>query len=213
MKIVSYSLWGNTPKYTIGAIKNAQMCREYYPDWIARFYVGKSVPLDIINSLKQIEKTEVILMEEEGNWTGMFWRFFAADGNDTVISRDTDCRPSWREVRAVEEWLKSDKDFHIMRDHPYHGTAILGGMWGAKNGILRGISKKVLEYNKGNFWQVDQNFLREIIYPLIYDKSLVHDEIFEKKPFPTQRESREFVGKAFNADDTEFESKHGDMLK
>jgi protein O-GlcNAc transferase len=213
MKIVSYSLWGNDPKYTIGAIRNAEMCREYYPDWTARFYVGKSVPTDIISSLKGFDNTEVVLMEQEGDWTGMFWRFAAADGDEVVLSRDTDCRPSWREVKAVDAWLNSDKDFHIMRDHPYHGTEILGGMWGARNGILRGISQKISEYNKGNFWQVDQNFLRSVVYPLVRDRTLVHDEIFERKPFPTPRQSREFVGKAFNADDTEFEPKHGDILK
>lgn len=212
MKIVSYSLWGNDPKYTVGALRNAQMCREYYPDWIARFYVGKSVPSDIVSSLKAIENTEVVLMEEEGDWTGMFWRFTAADSNDVVVSRDTDCRPSWREVKAVEAWLNSDKDFHIMRDHPYHGTEILGGMWGARNGILLGINQKISEYSKGNFWQVDQNFLRSVVYPLVCDRAMVHDEIFERKAFPTARNPREFVGKAFNADDTEFELKHGDML-
>lgn len=213
MKIVSYSLWGNDPKYTIGAIRNAEMCREYYPDWTARFYVGKSVPTDIISSLKGFDNTEVVLMEQEGDWTGMFWRFTAADGDDVVLSRDTDCRPSWREVKAVDAWLNSDKDFHIMRDHPYHGTEILGGMWGARKGILRGISQKISEYNKGNFWQVDQNFLRGVVYPLVRDRALVHDEIFERKPFPTPRQSRDFVGKAYNADDTEFEPKHGDIVK
>jgi hypothetical protein len=212
MKIISYSLWGDIPKYTVGAIRNAQMCREFYPNWIARFYVGKSVPMDIVSALKSTERTDVVLMDESGDWTGMFWRFLAADGEDIVLSRDTDCRPSWREVRAVEEWLSSDKDFHIMRDHPYHGTEILGGMWGARNGILRGISDKISEYNKGNFWQVDQNFLREIVYPVVKDRAMVHDEFFEKKPFPLYREPREFVGKAFNADDTECETKHGDML-
>jgi len=212
MKIISYSLWGDNPKYTVGAIRNAQMCREFYPNWIARFYVGKSVPMDIVSALKNTERTDVVLMDESGDWTGMFWRFLAADGEDIVLSRDTDCRPSWREVRAVEEWLSSDKDFHIMRDHPYHGTEILGGMWGARNGILRGISDKISEYNKGNFWQVDQNFLREIVYPVVKDRAMVHDEFFEKKPFPLYRQPREFVGKAFNADDTEFEPKHGDIL-
>jgi hypothetical protein len=212
MKIISYSLWGDNPKYTVGAIRNAQMCREFYPNWIARFYVGKSVPMDVVSALKSTERTDVVLMDESGDWTGMFWRFLAADGEDIVLSRDTDCRPSWREVRAVEEWLSSDKDFHIMRDHPYHGTEILGGMWGARNGILIGISDKISEYNKGNFWQVDQNFLREIVYPVVKDRAMVHDEFFEKKPFPLHREPREFVGKAFNADDTECETKHGDML-
>ena len=51
---------------------------------------------------------------------------------DIYISRDLDSRINSREAAAVEEWLKSDRDFHFMRDHPLHGTTILGGAWGTK---------------------------------------------------------------------------------
>jgi hypothetical protein len=212
MKVVAYSLWGEDPKYTVGAIKNAQGICELYPEWIGRFYCGQSVPSEIIKELKQTPNTEVILMDEDGDWTGMFWRFLSADSDDVMLSRDTDSRITQREVDAVSEWLESDKDFHIMRDHPYHGTQILGGMWGCRNGILKGISEWMEKYTKGDFWQVDQNFLREMIYPKIQNNTFVHDEFFEKKPFPTKRKPREFVGQAFNEDNSECETKHGDMV-
>jgi len=212
MKIISFSLWGEDPKYTVGAVRNAEMRKDYYPDWVARFYCGQSVPEDIINRLREIEGTEVILMDESGNWTGMFWRFLAADGDDIMISRDTDCRFTQREVDAVESWLTSDKDFHVMRDHPYHGTEILGGMWGCRNGILKGITKLIDGYTKGDFWQVDQNFLRENIWPKVIEKTCTHDDFFAKVPFPTSRKPREFVGQAFNSDDSECETQHGDMV-
>ncbi len=48
------------------------------------------------------------------------------------ISRDLDSRFSDRELAAVNEWLKSDKDVHTMRDHPDHGTQMLGSAWGSK---------------------------------------------------------------------------------
>ena len=54
-KIVSFSLWGEDPKYTIGAIENAKLVNEIYHGWISRFYCGKSVPENIINSLKYTE--------------------------------------------------------------------------------------------------------------------------------------------------------------
>jgi hypothetical protein len=138
-------------------------------------------------------------MEEEGDWTGMFWRFLAAEDGDVImISRDTDSRLNLREKKAVDEWLASGQDFHIMRDHPYHKTEILGGMWGCRRGILEGIGGMMDNYKKGDFWQVDQNFLREKIYPLVKDRSFVHDEFFESRPFPTPREGREYVGEAFD---------------
>jgi hypothetical protein len=201
-KVISFSLWGENPKYTIGAIENAKLVNEIYQGWIGRFYCGKSVPENIINILKNIPNTEVIIMDEDGDWTGMFWRFLACKDSDVMLSRDTDSRLSLREKLAVDEWLESDKDFHIMRDHPYHTTEILGGMWGCRNGILNNIESDIINYNKGNFWQVDQNFLREKIYPEVLKISFVHDSFFNieknRKPFPQERINKEFVGDVFD---------------
>jgi len=201
-KVISFSLWGNNPKYTIGAVENAKLVNEIYKGWTGRFYCGKSVPNEIIESLKNIPNNEVILMDEDGDWTGMFWRFLACSDSDVMISRDTDSRLSLREKMAVDEWLKSNKDFHIMRDHPYHTALILGGMWGCRNGILKDIDKLINDYNKGNFWQVDQNFLYEKIYPIIQSNMFVHDSFFNvnigSKKFPSERIDKEFVGDVFD---------------
>lgn len=43
-----------------------------------------------------------------------------------MVSRDLDSKISARETAAVDEWLQSKKSFHIMRDNPQHGTAMLG---------------------------------------------------------------------------------------
>ena len=46
---------------------------------------------------------------------------------------------TYREYAAVKDWLKSDKAFHLMSDHPSHGSNIMGGMWGVKlqNSLIR----------------------------------------------------------------------------
>jgi len=134
-KIISYSLWGNTPMYTIGAIRNAELAETIYPGWICRFYVGDDVEEDIVNKLKSFDNTEVIIMEDTiPDWQKTIWRFNAItnEGVDFVILRDTDSRLTTREYNAVIEWINSGKYFHIMRDHPYHTEAILAGMWGCK---------------------------------------------------------------------------------
>lgn len=201
-KVISFSLWGENPKYTVGAIKNAEIASVIYPDWICRFYCGKSVPENITSQLKSYKNVEVVDMDEQGDWTGMFWRFYACEDSDVMISRDTDSRLSFREKSAVDEWLESNKNFHIMRDHPYHRTEILGGMWGCRHGILKNIKKLIEDYNKGDFWQVDQNFLREKIYPLVVNQSIIHDSYLkyntESKKFPTERINKEFVGDVFD---------------
>jgi hypothetical protein len=212
-KIISFSLWGDNPKYTIGAIKNAELIKKIYPDWVGRFYCGKSVPLDIIKQLKSFDNIEVVEMEEYGDWSGMFWRFYACEDGDVMISRDTDSRLSVREKLAVDEWLSSDKNFHIMRDHPFHQTEILGGMWGCRNGILKNISNLINEYSKGNYWQVDQNFLKEKIYPIVKNDLFVHDSFLDynkgKKPFPSERINKEFVGDVFD----QYDQRHPEFYK
>ena len=203
-KLIVFSLWGNDPKYTVGAIHNAIQANSVYPDWVCRFYVGQSVPNEIILTLENFSNTEVIRMETQGDWTSMFWRFYPASESDVdiMISRDCDSRLSLREKIAVDEWLNSDKDFHIMRDHPWHGTQILGGMWGVRNSILKDMKNKIDEFVKGNFWQVDQNFLAKIIYPIVKENLFVHDEFFNydlvKHKFPTERINKEFVGDVFD---------------
>jgi hypothetical protein len=212
-KIISFSLWGDNPKYTIGALKNAELTNEIYDGWISRFYCGKSVPNEIILKLRSTPNCEVILMDDDGNWVGMFWRFYACMDADVMISRDTDSRLSIREKLAVDEWLNSNKNFHIMRDHPYHTTQILGGMWGCRNGILKDMGQLIEKYEKGNFWQIDQNFLKQVIYPIVINDSYIHDSYFNyetnKNEFPTIRLNKEFVGDVFD----ENENRHPEYYK
>jgi len=212
-KVISYSLWGEDLKYTIGAIKNAELAKIVYPGWVARFYCGQSVPNKIVDELLGLD-SEVIRMNEAGNWTGMFWRFVAIADPDVeiMLSRDTDSRLTHREKAAVDEWLSGDKLFHIMRDHPWHATPILGGMWGARKPILQNMTQLIDEYGKGDFWQVDQNFLKEVIAPRIAHSACIHDEFFAKLPFPTKRNGLEFVGQVFDENELTVQD-HLDGLK
>lgn len=204
-KVVCFSLWGNQPKYNVGVIENAKLRTQIYPDWKTIVYLGQSTPSATVSALKKIDNTDLIFMDQPGDWTGMFWRFLPAfdERIDVMVSRDADSRLSQREKDAVDEWLLSDKDFHIMRDHPYHNTAILGGMWGSRNNLLNklGITMQIPE--NGNFWQVDQNFLREYVYPRVREYSFIHDSYslmgeMNAKPFPFDRINSGFVGEIYD---------------
>ncbi|HCT54427.1 MAG TPA: hypothetical protein DF712_18435, partial [Balneola sp.] len=130
-KIIAFSLWGDTPMYTVGAVRNAELVPEVYGDsWTSRFYISNDVPSEVVEKLKSLPQTEIVNLNEPPDWFGMFWRFLAIDDSDVVIFRDTDSRITQRERLAVEEWLSSGRTLHIMRDHPYHSEPIMGGMWG-----------------------------------------------------------------------------------
>lgn len=198
-RVVSFSLWGNNLKYLVGAIRNAELCNHIYPGWIARFYIGSCVPKKVKLSLLSAG-AEVIEKGISGDWKGMFWRFEAAsDPNvEIMISRDCDSRLNCREASAVKEWVESPYQFHIMRDHPAHSIKILGGMWGVKAPLLRDMTQLINSFAQGNYWQVDQHFLRKVIYPKVKSIALTHDEFFCGRPFPQPRQKLEFVGQVFD---------------
>ena len=216
-KIISFSLWGANPKYTVGAIRNAELLSKIYPGWKARFYIGSSVPSQIIYSLEDFNDVEIIEKQDTGNWTSMFWRFEAAYDSDVdvVIFRDTDSRLNTREKAAVDEWLTGDKNFHIMRDHPYHKFPILGGMWGLKKNNKYNIKKMLEDFQKNRIkdaYGTDYNFLGNELYPLIKEDSCVHDEFIDKKSFPTQRNNLQFVGQVFDENENTVKE-HLEVLK
>lgn len=201
-KIISFSLWGNNPKYTIGAIKNANLAPIVYPNWTCRFYVSNDVPNDIV---KELEKTsEVIKLNSIGNWKLTVERFKVIDEDvECVLFRDTDSRLNNREKAAVDEWLKSNKTLHVMKDHPYHGGfPILAGMWGLKKkGFNLNMSKMLSIYSNTELYHYDQIFLNDYVWKYYSDDCIIHDEFFNKKPFPTARNGLQFVGQVFDEND------------
>lgn len=196
-KIITFSLWGDNPKYTHGAIKNADLAMDIYPGWVCRYYIGKSTPKHIIDKLMLKSNVEIIQMDEDGDWNSMFWRFYAIDDDiDVMVSRDADSRLTIRERLCVDEFLLSDKQFHSMIDHPFH-SGIMGGMWGAKKGTISNIKSMIDKWEKTNSWQTDQSFLNTMIAPIVVNSYLLHDSI-NLKNIPHKRENYEYVGESYD---------------
>jgi len=214
MKLITFSLWGQDPKYLIGALRNAELAQEIYPDWTCRYYVGASVPFSIIYQLETMPNVQIVRKPDFGDWRGMFWRFEPASEDDVevMISRDTDSRLSYREKAAVDEWLQSDKGFHIMRDHPYHNFPVLGGMWGVKNGIVPQMKEMISDFSQQDEYGTDYKFFAQSVIPYIKDNVLVHDEFFGGNSFPTPRNELEFVGQVFDENEKTVEE-HVSILK
>jgi len=177
-KVISYSLWGNNPTYTIGAIKNAELASHFYPDFECWFYVHKdTVPHEIIEKLSSFKNTKIILREGDLKKNKpMMWRFESIDDPDVEInlSRDTDTRILRRELKAVYSWIHSGKLFHIMRDHPYHHHRIMGGMFGTRK--IPGVEwKKLMDLQEQiGEKDYDQIFLARYIYNLVKKNALIH---------------------------------------
>jgi len=189
VNVISFSLWGDKAMYTIGAIRNADLAKEFYPDFQCWFYIHKeTVPQDIIEQLHQKENVRIFI--KEGDLTvikPMMWRFEAFDHPDVQImmSRDTDTRILLREKLAVDQWLASDKICHIMRDHPWHGVPILGGMFGLKKNKIFNIKDLSNNFNQNGDRDYDQDFLKNYIYPLVKNYSMIHASFFRYEEYST----------------------------
>ena len=211
-KIISFCLYGNNPKYCIGAIENCKLAKHIYPDWLCRFYISKDVDIKYISELMRHENTEIIIMDKIENHDSMFWRFLPIcdDSIDVMISRDCDSRLCMREKYAVDEWMNSQKKFHIMRDHPLHTFKIMGGMFGVKKGCLPNFSGLLKNFTKQNAYNCDQFFLQDIVYPIIKTDCLIHDPFIDLIPFPTERsQEKKFVGEIYD----ENNSRHPEHYK
>ena len=77
MRVLSFSLYGDNPKYTIGAIKNSEVREQFYPDWQMRVYNNDSVPNYV---LEQLEANNVVLINTkvDQNVCNAMWRFAPA---------------------------------------------------------------------------------------------------------------------------------------
>jgi hypothetical protein len=207
-KFFSFCVYKDNPKYTIGAIRNAEQYTKEYTTHKILFYVRNDVPQEIIN---QIQKNNGIVIKTLylPDWFMMFTRFLPLEYSEFNSSRDTDCRLSKREIHVNNEFFKSSKQFHIIRDHPYHSTEILGGLWSTQNYNIHNLRFLILDFCLKNMNKEkvcmghDQNFLKHYIFPIINkNEILTHDNYFNytsnKNKITIPRINKEYLGEAFD---------------
>ena len=210
-RVITYSLYGRTPKYVLGAVRNAELISTIFPGWIARYYVDLvSVPSEIVAALRKLGAELVpIDMTRHGNQS-MFWRFWAA-ADPTVerfISRDVDSRLMERDAVAVAQWVRSDAPFHVVRDHPSHSLyPMSGGLWGARRGALPQVMDLINRFPTDSKYLTDMLFLNRDVWPIaMRDGVLQHDaftcvEFDDALGFPVAVDAKGFhVGQVFDAE-------------
>jgi tetratricopeptide (TPR) repeat protein len=181
--VVCFSLWGAQEKYTFSAVLNAKLAPTIYPGWVARFYCDETVPSVILDALRDYGAEVVMIAKDPRPNLALLWRFIACDDPMVgyFVCRDCDSVINTREKAAVDEWIASGEPFHVMRDHPEHAELIMAGMWGGVAGLLPDLSKAAVDYYERhvnrNRW-VDQDFLRDRVWPAIKNYCLVHDDFY-----------------------------------
>ena len=135
--LISFSLYGDDPKYTEGAVQNVLLANKVYPNWTCRFYVDNSVPKKITDELLDLG-AQVYFVKSNKNIKKRqrsLWRFLPLNEVCRVIFRDTDSRVNSREKWVIDEWFKSGKTFSRIWDAEHiedgHSNPLMAGMWGA----------------------------------------------------------------------------------
>jgi hypothetical protein len=138
--VVAFSLFGYNPKYYVGAEKNIQQVKEMLSDWEVKIYYHDELIIkeniqkliDLGGTLINVNSMDICnrpLLEYP-----YFWRFFSFFDDTRTIVRDLDSRFSQREVQYINNWIASNKDYFIIRDHPWHSN-VPSGLYGIKKQI------------------------------------------------------------------------------
>ena len=218
--VISMTLYGSELRYTMGAIRNAELAVQNFPGWKLRIYTETPsdnprwgiVPQTVRDKLKSLG-AELYFMEPYEDFVPpMMWRFLVADDVwvENFIVRDSDSRLRERDAEAVAAWLKTGKPFMCIRDHPSHAAyAISGGLWGGKPAALREILRRSwrdMMKGVGKDYLRDMAFLNHVIWPRIQNFAYCMDSVSCDKwngsyPFPVPRYGYEHVGEVVNEQD------------
>lgn len=193
MNVFSFCLYGSKKKYIQGMIENVNTIKEKFPDWYIFIYFN-GIPSWAHTVLSSNTHVRMIPARFPDN-RSMLERFYAIDvpGVNIMFVRDADSRIHQRDEWCIRQFIASDKQIHIIRDHPHHEWCILGGIWGLRNPIHFSMKEAIRAYieRHPNVWSIDMNFLRDIIYPMFSSNALIHSmirmsptETITEIPFP-----------------------------
>jgi len=212
MIVFSFSLYGNELMYLQGMIENTKLINRFYPESRVQIYIADDVNHKTRQALLGYPNVKLIDVLRQQGSKNTFDRFLAIDDPECSLMfvRDADSRTHQRDLACIEDFIKSDKLLHIIRDHKWHTVPILGGLWGIRKTALSEPLSTTIERwigSKKDFPKgIDQKFLREVIYPSLRPSALIHDRVgyYEPQadltPFRVAIKDALFCGQVHNYD-------------
>ena len=210
-RVIAMSLYGKDPKYTYGAIRNAQLTPVIYPGWKLRIYItnkteSQLIPSRILQKLKSLG-AELAVVSGQLSLAPKYWRYLVMDDVNVkeFLIRDVHDRLTDRERVAVEKWLASKTTFHFIKDHPKHSkVSVPEGLWAAnRQSLITALGNSIRKVlSKGG------DVLQSVIWPAVKGSLLCHDSVTCTtntlcKPFPVAKRNKtthglEYIGQIFN---------------
>jgi len=162
MKVFSFCLYGTEPNYYTGLLENIEIIKQYYPDFTIVVHKGFCDPSWVIP-----EGVEVNITNRGGAINALL-RYLSLHTAEVGFVRDTDSRVTARDRWCIDQFLKSDKMYHSIRDHYWHSSKIMEGTFGWKKPLPLMIPTHEVEYG------FDEQFLTQYVYDLVKPDLLLH---------------------------------------
>lgn len=188
MKVFSFCLYGTEPNYYTGLLENIKLIREFFPEFEIFVYRGVCDPTWVLP-----EGVTVIETHCEGTMNTIY-RYRPLQTAEVGFVRDTDSRITERDRWAIRDFLECPQSYHMIRDHIWHKSRLMAGMFGWKKPIAFEI-KTPADLSYG----CDEVFLASTVYPLIASDLLVHTNLYafpgeHSRRLPEMKDPTDFVG-------------------
>ena len=216
----SFALYGQSEKYWRGMLENIRLIRTEFPTATILVHYMDDVPSAFFK--EALQSTRIIL-----------WRLCSNEPNKMVqrllrlnyfeqgafFIRDADSRVTARDAHCIRAFLASDKQYHAVRDHPYHKSRIMGGLFGYKKGAQwptpLPFSSLFQEWRQGQSgdaaqYGLDEAFLRDIIFSRIKHTLLLQSDCIghtNEDVVPIGRplaDDTDFVGNVYEIEGSQF---------
>lgn len=200
MKVFSFCLYGTEANYYHGLLENIKLIREFFPGFEIFVYRGVCDPLWVLP-----EDVTVVDTHQEGA-VNMLHRYHPLKFADIGFVRDTDSRITERDRWCIQDFLESSYSYHMIRDHVWHKSRLMGGLFGWKRPLDIEFE---IPANAG--YGYDEMKLASVLYPRIVSELLVHTNIRafhneHSRRIPPMKDPEDFVGNVIWDGKPKFES-------
>lgn len=216
MKIFSFCIYGDDPKYYFGLRENIRLIQEYFPDFYIFIYCGSNRVDHFLNTISRSDKIHLIDTYKAGA-INMMYRYMPIllEYSEVVFSRDADSEINERDRWAIRDFLEDTHEknaVQTIRDHYFHKSRLTGGLTGIHFKRLLKNSSEILNNLKTVFSQIiqeysienihygdDEKILNERIWPLLKTQLIVYSNInvFEGEtytPIDFENDGHNFCG-------------------
>lgn len=162
--IISYSLYGNNPKYFDPVHNNIKIVKKSLPKWTVRIYLHDKVSADFRDKLIETGMQVFIVQDpivKPGNSAGAFWRFLPLCEDVNTVIFDADDNITKTQIKRITRFFNQSK--YLIRTSwtwPWPNTHIMAGLIYKKKELKLPFGKDyIMNYPRRSTFGSDEIFL------------------------------------------------------